>query len=225
MPTPTKNTIIKTGNKNNKGAGMGNRMSLGWAEFVSYWANWTLLGALLIGLVATYGIVVSSNVKKQQFKLSVANADARALEEKLALEKFKQARELTPEQLSIISKRAEKYSGTIFDAGAASTDPEYLLLLRQIIGALKGANWVQVDWQGPGATINNAPGQSLGLVSVAGVAFFVSPDAKPELAAVASEMVICLNEKEIGIEANAGRLAVSGNINATIIHVMVGRKL
>lgn len=53
-------------------------MSLPWAEFISFWANWVLIGALVIGVVATYGIVVSGNVKETAAKLEVAKAGADA---------------------------------------------------------------------------------------------------------------------------------------------------
>ncbi len=42
-------------------------ISLPWAEDISYWANWTLVGALLIGVLATYAIVVSSNAKEHHW--------------------------------------------------------------------------------------------------------------------------------------------------------------
>ena len=86
---------------------------------ISFWANWILIGALIVGVVATYGIVVSANVKesaanskiaelnKETTKLSadaeasraaIADANARAVEAQLALEKFKSPRSMTLEQ-------------------------------------------------------------------------------------------------------------------------------
>lgn len=53
--------ITKNNNTQN-GAGVG--MTLSWAEFVSYWANWILVGALITGVLATVGIVVSANIKE-----------------------------------------------------------------------------------------------------------------------------------------------------------------
>jgi hypothetical protein len=42
-------------------------MSLPWAEFISYWANWILVGALLVGVISTIGIVVSTNAKEHHW--------------------------------------------------------------------------------------------------------------------------------------------------------------
>lgn len=43
-------------------------MPLSWAESISFWANWTLIGALVVGVVATLGIVVSANVKETHWQ-------------------------------------------------------------------------------------------------------------------------------------------------------------
>jgi hypothetical protein len=53
-------------------------MSLPWAEFISFWSNWFLVGALVIGVIATYGIVVSGNVKEAALKRDLATAGATA---------------------------------------------------------------------------------------------------------------------------------------------------
>ena len=42
-------------------------MSLPVAEFVSFWANWTLVAALVLGVVATYAIVISGNAKERHW--------------------------------------------------------------------------------------------------------------------------------------------------------------
>ena len=49
-------------------------MSLAWAEWLSFWSNWTLIGALVVGVLATYGIVASANVKETALKLELAEA-------------------------------------------------------------------------------------------------------------------------------------------------------
>jgi hypothetical protein len=60
------------GNSSRRDSGM----SLAWAEFLSYWGNWTLIVALLVGLTATYAVVVSGNVKEAALKREVAEAGA-----------------------------------------------------------------------------------------------------------------------------------------------------
>lgn len=45
------------------------------AEDVSWWANWILVGALLVGVAATYAIVVSGNIKEANLKRELKEKD------------------------------------------------------------------------------------------------------------------------------------------------------
>jgi hypothetical protein len=85
------------GNKTRNERGTG--MSLPWAEFISYWSNWLLIGALVVGVIATYGIVVSGSVKEAALKRDLADAGAAAetakantIAAQIELEKERQAR-------------------------------------------------------------------------------------------------------------------------------------
>jgi hypothetical protein len=64
------------GKRTKSGVGMG--ISLSTAEFVSFWANWLLVGALVVGVIATWAIVVSGNVKEAALKRDVAAANQSA---------------------------------------------------------------------------------------------------------------------------------------------------
>ena len=46
-------------------------MSLPWAEFLSYWGNWCLAAALIVGVLVTFAVVVSGNVKEAALKLTL----------------------------------------------------------------------------------------------------------------------------------------------------------
>ena len=73
--TPPITTRITPGNKIRKAFGMS-------ADGVFFWANWTLLAALIIGVVSTYLIVVSGNAKEANLKLELKEKDD-------ALDKYK----------------------------------------------------------------------------------------------------------------------------------------
>lgn len=45
------------------------------ADDVSWWANWILVGALLVGVAATYAIVVSGNIKEANLKRELKEKD------------------------------------------------------------------------------------------------------------------------------------------------------
>lgn len=66
------------------------------ADDIFYWANWALVGALILGVVATCAIVVSGNDRDRALKKelkdkdeSIANANARTKEAELKLEELR----------------------------------------------------------------------------------------------------------------------------------------
>jgi hypothetical protein len=157
-------------------------------------------------------------------KIGVADANARADEARLQLEKFKTPRDFPIEKQAALAEKMRKFSNIQFDTGVASTDPEHLSLLKQLSAALKKAGWAPVAWEGPGSTIGDKDSTpTIGIASVAGIAIFVNPDSKTELWDAVVELTDSLNEA--GLVAHNGRMAVSGNMNIDTIHVMVGRKM
>jgi hypothetical protein len=76
METPPKTTPTTLGKRKRKAFGI--PMSLPMAEFISFWSNWILIGALIIGAIATYGIVVSGNVKESAANAEIARLSASA---------------------------------------------------------------------------------------------------------------------------------------------------
>jgi len=103
--TPIPERAAKTTAGNNTRSGIGMGMSLPSAEFISFWANWLLVGALVVGVIATWGIVVSGNVKETALKRDLgeavaraSEANARALQAELELVKYRVGRSLGEEQ-------------------------------------------------------------------------------------------------------------------------------
>jgi len=45
------------------------------ADYVFFWANWILVGALVVGVLATYAIVVSGNIKEEHLKHELKEKD------------------------------------------------------------------------------------------------------------------------------------------------------
>src|ERR1700726_3955452 len=80
-------------------------MSLPLAEFISFWSNWILIGALIVGVVATYGIVVSGNVKESAANTKIADAkrDTVAALERIAVLNKETARLSADAEASIVA--------------------------------------------------------------------------------------------------------------------------
>jgi hypothetical protein len=205
-------------------------------------ANWVLVGALLVGVAATYAIVVSGKSRDEALKselaaqntraaelarqteilkLSVGEAEQRAAEAKLALEKFKAPRVLNQEQQSAVSAAVKPFAGTIFDAGIGPKgDPEPLYLLRSIHAALVRAGWKPVDWTGGGETYLEPPMPKVGLTMVTDVIIDVHPDKWTKFGDAANALASALAAAGIAVIADSQPTSV----NTDAIHVRIGRK-
>lgn len=162
METPPKATAATPGNRNRKAFGIS--MSLPWAEFISFWSNWILIGALVIGVVATYGIVVSGNVKEaaankeiarlsseaEASRAAIADANARALEAQAQLAQFKAPRTMTEAQARHFIEDASKYSGTQADIWIIGDTPEPIGIGQIIFRFLEISGWKTASWNWTG---------------------------------------------------------------------------
>ena len=225
-------------------------MTLEWAEFVSYWTNWALVGALVVGVLATYGIVVAlvvgvlatygivvaGNVKETFLKRDIAEANERAgvarqkaNESDLRLIEYRKTRrEKLAEPGHAISfvESIKPFAGTRFDVGhgpeGAREQWDFLWDLEPLFDK---AGWVHIDWLG-GRMFkkNNWPGAHwYGLSNVIGVSIEVSADSRQELLPAAKALADTLNN--IGIAASVEDPNVSStSANVDTIHFMVGEK-
>src|ERR1700730_3960101 len=162
MEPPPKATTATPGNRNRKAFGIS--MSLSWAEFISFWSNWILIGALVIGVVATYGIVVSGNVKEsaankeiarlsseaEASRAAIADANARALEAQAQLAQFKAPRTMTEAQARHFIEEASKYSGTQVDIWIIGDTPESTGIGQIILKLLETSGWETASWRWAG---------------------------------------------------------------------------
>jgi hypothetical protein len=137
---------------------MAQRMS---ADDVYYYANWTLIAALVLGVISTYAIVASGNIRDSALRREVANANARAAEAELALAKFRTPRAnlLTPEVKSSIVEKLKPFARTKFDVGHDQIDREVWDFLWNFEPLLTEAGWVHVNWVG-GAMFKKKAGQA-----------------------------------------------------------------
>lgn len=91
-------------------------MSLPWAEFLSYWGNWVLVAALLVGVAATYAVVVSGNVKEAHLKLELAARGSDAANTELRVSILDAQRRLLEKDIASANERAAKLDKEAADA-------------------------------------------------------------------------------------------------------------
>jgi hypothetical protein len=216
-------------------------ISLPRAAWVYDAANLLLLCSLIAGVIATFVIVNTGNVKEHYWDI-----DRRASSERIAQLNNETARlrdslistaianranltsaevmalalgAVTPEKISeaakpfqIISK-VKPFAGKQFDAVATSSDLELGALLLSLRHALKAAGWIEVVSDG-GAEQSSVGGPALVSIHV--------DASKPELWTAAQALATALNA--VGIEALANQTSTPDASNANAIHIRVGPK-
>jgi hypothetical protein len=207
--------------------------------FVRNWgeALIAVIGNALIGygLILEYVLIlraiVASGAADREASLKVANAiaraaeaDTRALDAQLALEKFKAPRRLTTEQRTQISEKLRQFGGQEFTGSVVPGLADALPLWRQIAGSLRDANWTLVN---PASTsIDQFVPVALSATTRPGVGILYSPlgwTSVPNLHTHAEKLAEALNEE--GIDAFAWPAHGSGvEINPNAIRIEIGPK-
>ena len=126
--------------------GMG--MTLSTAESVFFWSNWILVVALILGVVATFFIVVSGNVKEAAAKIDsqdaavkIAEANAVAQSARLELAKLKSPRALSEAAaVSLVEELKQTPVRSVF-VGATNDLFEAAAFSEQLVLIAEGAGY------------------------------------------------------------------------------------
>ena len=195
-------------------------------------------------LVGTIGAIVLSGVREQFSnarisenetktalaiaeldiaKKGAAEANARALEAQLALQRFKAPRTLTIEQQAAISNKLCEFTGTRFDAAVIRSDPETYRLLDMIEAPLTAAGWTQVNWGNNDAVLKRSGKPDVGEWAATNVIIAVPHDLIPQLWMAAASLAAALTEANIPAQAqDAKGMTVKNN---DVLHLLIGRKM
>jgi hypothetical protein len=217
--------------------------SLPVANHVADVANILFIGSLVVGVVSTVLIVWMSGVKEaywekdrteaveriaslavqgDQLRKDTAEANARALEARLELEKFKAPRTLSVEQQARISEKMKPFAGAKFDGAWSSLDAEIDFFFTSLEEALKQAGLQSVSFTGTGNIYGRDTGSAVGMANALGVVINVNREKNPELVPVALALLVALTEEGIGVvfQQKVGFTST----NADTIHILVGPK-
>jgi SAM-dependent methyltransferase len=191
-----------------------------------------------VGLVIEYRCIRKAQIAAAELQRlsneSVATAEAlgaeanqRAAEANLALEKFRARRALSPEQIDRMAERLKQFPDTQFDFAISSNDPEILNLLHDIYTALKRAGWVVLSWDAPVNVITVTPFDVQVYVGfpVNNVLIGMYNGRTVDLDPAASSLSACLGESGIEARARLVPTAMGMNANANAIHILIGRKM
>jgi hypothetical protein len=180
------------------------------------------------GRAAGNALARTADLERQaeQLRKETAEANARASQSQLALERFKQPRLLSEQQLSTIAGKLKQFAGTRFDAAVLPGDPEAIIFLSFITATLESAGWIWVEWNppnGPLAMAYSFGGKpNIGQLGSLGVSLQVNPAHDAALSAPANALEAALVAE--GFEANLDITDNASIPNKDTVHITVGKK-
>lgn len=150
----------------------------------------------------------------------IADANARALEAQLALEKIKQQRRLTPDQLTDLTEKAKSFTDVSFDL-SLQYDPEQSDLATQIATSLEAGGWRWIN-STRGNVLYRVSGHSVGITGNIGLEIVIAESRVPAWQGA----IIMLQDalRGAGIEATAAYAPDETKMLPNAIHIMIGKK-
>jgi hypothetical protein len=161
-------------------------------------------------------------VQGDQLRKDTAEANARALEARVELEKFKAPRTLSAEQQARISEEMKPFAGTKFDGAWSSLDGEIDFFFTSLEDALKHAGWEPISFNGQGMIYGRSGTASVGMAKAFGTVIAVNFEKNPKLVPAALALLRCLAEANVAVvlQQNVGFTS----INPDTIHILIGTK-
>jgi hypothetical protein len=214
-----------------------------WSEFWEAIEHWAFLGVVLtlaIEFAAAHFVKSPRRIVDQARELEIARlsneaetarkqiaeANARASEAQLALEKLKAPRLLRVEQSARIADKIRPFKELKFDMSVLVGDPEAMFFLGQIANTLEAGGWHWIEWNhptGPFMTVYALPGKpNVGQIGSVGVSILIHADHLSEFSDAADVLSAALNAD--GIIANVERDAPQGVPNHDTLHIVIGKK-
>ena len=219
-------------------------MSIEWAEFISFWSNWVLVAALIVGVAATYGIVVSGNVKEtaaksqiarltkdtaqlsveaESARAKIADANARALQAEAELAKLKTPRVLPDMARSEMVNVLGSFAGTPFDLGVnPGAEPQNLMM--QIASVLDAAKWKWEKNPKAGSIIVEIPGKPPAMIMTSFIGLALEIDGSKKAEWTIPLTSLCLELRKTFPETLCN-VANDGSVPTNAIHIYIGTKM
>jgi hypothetical protein len=188
-------------------------MSLPTATLIGTIANWALLACLLGGVLSTFVIVKTTDVKEEHWdrdrdasrerikeltkettrlstegdeaRAAIAGANARALEAQAELARFRAPRSISATDRPKLVSALSAYAGTNAAVYILGDGPEPNGLALSILGMLREAHWEVLPWNWTGAG------------AATGIVVLFKPGSTSEIEAICEALVSALNSAHI----------------------------
>lgn len=192
-----------------------------------FWEALLSVSASAAIAMGVWGEIVFEGRAREAGDGIVAEANARALEAQLALEKYRAHRHLSEEQWRRITSKIAQFGPRQCDFAVNNADPEAQRMANALYHHLTTlAGWRPISWRQPGVMVLqwNMPGfPDWGINTMTiGVQIQVTPRDRDSLGPVAAALAEALNAEGIETEAELG--IASHSMNAKTIHILVGKK-
>ncbi len=198
--------------------------------------DWATVVLIALTVFSGAGAIITGDIlgKRQEARLrqfeqdltdsqiKLANAEKAASDAALALEKFKEPRNLSPEQQEKLIAVLKPFAGQNF-AFAVFPDPEPLALLRVLDTLVKSAGWKRVPSQierGGGVKVDVA-GESGATIFDSGIDAYIAPD---DMESVPAQSALCSTLVAAGIHCETHRTPQLAGKTPRAITISIGKK-
>jgi hypothetical protein len=218
-------------------------ISLPMANKIADAANWFLIGSLIVGVVSTFTIVLMSGIKEgyweadrrasaekiaglttqsDQLRKETAEANARAAEAQLELEKLKTPRTLGPTRQEVVANSLRRFAGQRYRAAISQGADDGVAFWESLYTTLERAGWIYIP-SGP-PSLGNPPA-GIPIASVPGVEIRFDPEKEQELTPAALALGNALHTDGTVVAVNRDRQSSPNEGDRNILLIVIGSRV
>jgi hypothetical protein len=228
---------------NQKGKGMW--PSLPVANRIADVANLFFIGSLVVGVVSTVTIVWMTGVKEtywdkerrdstqtiaalktqgDELRRETAEANARAAEAQLALERLKRPRTLGPARQQFIADAVGAYAGQRYRAAVSSAADDGIAFWESLYAALEQAGWVYIP-MAPGQPSVGSPPAGIPIAAAPGIEIIFDPAKEAQEAPAALALGNAIHADETVVAVNRNNMSDPNEADRDILLIRIGARV
>jgi hypothetical protein len=218
-------------------------ISLPLANKIAEIANSVLILSLVAGVVSTFTVVLMTGIKEKyweadrrasqervaalttqgdQLRKETAEANARAAEAQLALERLKTPRTLGPTRQEAIADAVRPFAGQRYRAAISQAADDGVAFWESLYTTLERATWKFIEAGRP--SIGNPPA-GIPIAAIPGIEIRFDPAKEKELAPAALALGNALHADGTVVAVNRDSQGSSGEADRDVILIVIGARV